>query len=344
MRIINCLSSCADRHFLFRLSSNCSLFLALSLFAPTESVARLAEAGENPMASGVVGVTRWTMINVTPANAQADCHLLEFPDNKVVLIDTADAVDAPGAALAYLQQRGISYVDLVVISHFHLDHYGRLTDIIDAGIKVRRVAINLPYDRKMADREHPWGCNWDHVMSVLQFLNDRQIPYFTPKAGDRLIEVASEEVPVYLEVVCLFDGANAPFEVTINDTSILLRLTVGSHRVLFTGDAGRGLGDYLLTTDTDLSADVLKVPHHGAEVHPSNEFYDRIKPKVALVPVSENLWVNDPRLRRSRLYFLERGIPVFVSGIDGHTTVHLTAVGYQIKSERGAEFRSDHVR
>ncbi len=44
--------------------------------------------------------TRWTMINVNPGEAQADCHLIEFPDGKKVLIDVANAADARGTALA----------------------------------------------------------------------------------------------------------------------------------------------------------------------------------------------------------------------------------------------------
>src|SRR5580700_10579582 len=84
--------------------------------------------------------TRWTMINVTPGQVQADCHLIEFPDGSKVLIDIADAMDAPGTALAFFQKHKITHIDLVVISHFHKDHYGRLRDLIDAGIKIDRVA------------------------------------------------------------------------------------------------------------------------------------------------------------------------------------------------------------
>ena len=78
--------------------------------------------------------TSWTMINVCPGNEQADCHLIEFPDGRKALIDIADAGDAPGTALAYLKSHGVTAVDLVIISHFHRDHYGRLTDLIDTAV------------------------------------------------------------------------------------------------------------------------------------------------------------------------------------------------------------------
>jgi len=47
-----------------------------------------------------------------------------------VLIDIADGADAPGRAIGYLQARKITKIDLVVISHFHKDQYGRLPDLI----------------------------------------------------------------------------------------------------------------------------------------------------------------------------------------------------------------------
>ena len=46
--------------------------------------------------------------------AQADCHLLSLPDGTYALIDAADAVDAPGTALAYLQKHQIKRLALVV--------------------------------------------------------------------------------------------------------------------------------------------------------------------------------------------------------------------------------------
>ena len=86
---------------------------------------------------------RWTMVNVCGNDAQADYHLLQFPDGSFAAIDLADAVDAPGMAVAFLKKHRVQRLKLVVLSHFHADHYGRLRDVIKAGIVVERVAINL---------------------------------------------------------------------------------------------------------------------------------------------------------------------------------------------------------
>jgi len=273
------------------------------------------------------------MINVTPKQLQSDCHLLELPNGSNVLIDAAEASDAPGTVVAFLKARHIRRLDLVVISHFHWDHYGKLLEIINAGINVDRVAINLPASREIADAEKPWGCNWEDVQAVLRFLADHRIPYFTPRMGERLIEIKRGGVTTALDAVCLYDGINTPIGRTdINDTSILVRLTHGPTRVLFTGDLNQRLGAWLATSDLDLKADILKVPHHGAEGVAPNEFFAKVDPKVVLVPSPKELWFS-LRSKRVRDYFAEHKVPAYVSGIHGSVTVEMNATGYEIKPE-----------
>ncbi len=284
--------------------------------------------------------TRWTMINVTPGQVQADCHLIEFPDGSKVLIDIADAMDAPGTALAFLQKHKITHIALVVISHFHKDHYGRLKDLINAGIKVDRVACNLPASREQMDREHQNTplADWDDVMSVLQFLHQKQIPYFRPKAGDRLIEVPlAHGLVATLDVVCLYDGVHTPIgETSINDTSIIVRLSHGPIRALFTGDLMSPLATWLAKSNFDLAADLLKVQHHGAYWSGPDKFFIRVNPKAALVPAPKELWVSllDKRIRD---YLSEHHIPTYVSGINGNVTVIMTTKGFTIQAEHQEE-------
>jgi competence protein ComEC len=277
--------------------------------------------------------TRWTMINVTPAQLQADCHLIEFPDDTRVLIDAAEAADAPGVLLAYLQAHKIKRLNLVLLSHFHRDHYGKLLDIINSGIKVDRVALNLPASREIADVEKPWGCNWEEVQSVLRFLADRHIPYFTPRNGERLIEIKRKGITTALDVVCLYDGIATPIGRTdINDTSMIVRLTHGPTRVLFTGDLNQRLGAWLANSDFDLKADILKVPHHGTEGTAPNEFFAKVGPKIAMVPSPKGLWFS-LRSKRIRDYFSEHQIPVYVAGIHGSVTVEMSGGSYVVATE-----------
>jgi len=278
------------------------------------------------------------MVNVCPGAEQADCHLIEFPDGRKALIDIADAGDAPGAALAFLKAHRVAAIDLVVISHFHRDHYGRLRDLINSGVRIGRVAINLPSAAdERAEHEKPWGFDRQDVESVLRLLGEQHIPCFTPKAGDRLMEIPLAGGKVAsLDVVCLFDGFVPSYgETDVNDTSIIVRLSHGTTRALFTGDLNAELGGVLAKSDFDLKADILKVPHHGTEGCAPNAFFDRVHPQAALVPSPKGLWLS-PRSKRIRDYFSDHAIPTYVCGIDGHVTVIMTASGFSIEAERGA--------
>ncbi len=274
------------------------------------------------------------MLNVTPAEAQADCHLLEMPDGSNILIDAAEAIDAPGTAVAHLQRLKIKHLALVIISHFHRDHYGRLLDIIKSGITVDRVVLNVP-DKGSADREIPWGCDWHDVQAILAELRARRIPYSTPKAGDRIWEYKSYNgVTCGIDVLCCYDGLHSPLGATdVNDTSIILRVFNGAKRIVFTGDLNHTLGAYLAKSDVDLHADLLKVPHHGTEGVAPNEFFDRVGANAALIPSPKHLW-ESARSMRIRNYFIEHNIPVYVTGINGNVTVTLKADGYTIETER----------
>ncbi len=273
------------------------------------------------------------MVNVSPNREQADCHLLEFPDGTRVLIDIADAADAPGAALEYLAARKIDRIDLIVITHFHQDHYGRLRDLLRAGVKVGRVAVNPPASREIGDREKPWGLDWDDMQSVLELLRTNRIPYFTPKAGERLVDLTSGGVSIHLDTICAYDGVHTPVGITdVNDTSIVLRLTHGHTRALFTGDLNGKLGQWLAANCRDLSADLLKMPHHGTEGCAPDTFYGRVQPKAALVPAPRELWLSK-RSERTRTYLAQRGIPAFISGIHGNVIVSLTENTFTIHAE-----------
>jgi competence protein ComEC len=280
--------------------------------------------------------TRWTMINVAPGQVQADCHLIEFPDGSNVLIDIADAMDSPGTALAFLQNHKIKHINLVIISHFHKDHYGRLRDLVNSGIKVDRVACNIPATREQMDREHQGTplADWDDMMSVLQLLREKQIPYFRPKAGDRLMEVpVAPGLTASLDVICLYDGIHTPIGKTdINDTSIIVRLSHGPVCALFTGDLNNPLGTWLAQSTFDLKADLLKAPHHGTEGCAPNAFFDRVDPKAVLIPTPTTYWFS-LRSKRIRDYFSQHHIPTYVSGINGNVTVVMTAQGFTIQEE-----------
>jgi competence protein ComEC len=105
-------------------------------------------------------------------------------------------------------------------------------------------------------------------------------------------------------------------------------LTYGSTRFLLMGDAHKRVEEELLREGVSLSADVLKVGHHGASDVLSNAFLTRVNPAFAVISINKDNVRGYPSpsvLRRLR----NRGIGVFLTY--EHGTVEFISDGEGIR-------------
>ena len=68
-----------------------------------------------------------------------------------------------------------------------------------------------------------------------------------------------------------------------NDNSLVLILNCFNRRILLTGDILDDGEKAILVTGEDLSADILKVAHHGQDDSTSQEFINRVKPSYCII-------------------------------------------------------------
>lgn len=271
---------------------------------------------------------QWTMININSRAWQGDAHLLRLPDKKVFLID---AGDSDGQLVPYLRSKAIHSIDKILISHAHKDHYIGIFAILAASIPIREVWMQFPV-KKDCDRESPWGCDWKNLEKLRRALKSYAVPLKGPKQGDIYFESGN----VKLQLLYLFDGINTPIGQTdINDTSMVLKLTHGKRSALFTGDLNLPMGKYLAQHGKNLSADIIKIPHHGAEGLAPNEFLEKVGAKLALVPAPKTLWDGD-RCDRIRSYLQAKKIQTFVNGVDGNVTVEFHGDQYTVSANAGS--------
>jgi competence protein ComEC len=92
------------------------------------------------------------------------------------------------------------------------------------------------------------------------------------QAGDSF-----EQDGVLLEVLWPPPGYN---DANANDTALIIRITYGTTRVLLTSDS-EAADQLALMKESDVRADILKVPHHGSKTT-SPEFLAAVAPSVAL--------------------------------------------------------------
>lgn len=266
---------------------------------------------------------RWTVLDVSDENSQADANLLEFGNGEVVLID---AGETSHHLIPQLQKLKIRRINKVVISHPHKDHYNGVYSLIASSIIIDELYLNLP-PRDICDSEIPWGCDFGDLERLIVASNRKNILIKKATTGDTLVRFGN----LHLNVLIAHDGVSAPVGATdINDLSLIMSLKNDSTRALFTGDLNNKLGSFLaLNMPIDLKAQLLKVPHHGADSLAPNSFFEAVSPLEAFVPSPDSLWLSD-RSKRARTWFNSRGLHPMVTGHVGAVRIELFPNSYQI--------------
>jgi beta-lactamase superfamily II metal-dependent hydrolase len=200
-------------------------------------------------------------------------------------------------------------VDVFAMSHADLDHYSAF-ELIFGG----------------ANPRYELGAFWHapdtaattKAVELLSFLSYGLTPQIVAAAdvaggGATIGEMAVGEITwTALHPTEAFASA----ESEKNENSLVLLLTFGDVRFLFTGDIEREAEDALETIPLPAGPLVLKVSHHGSTSSTSTDFLSWADPELAIVggDADDLSFTVSSRLER-------RDIPTFVTGIHGTVTV-----------------------
>jgi len=202
---------------------------------------------------------------------QGDAEYIVLPNNKTVLIDGGPS---NSNISAFITAQNISTIDYVILTHPHSDHYQGLNYVFD------NCQVKHFYDTKMNNS----GATGDDSLRNKALVEGCSIYY--PSAGDTLNwdnDVAIKVLNACPNTASSSDGT------TINNASIVLKLTYESTSILLTGDIDSTVESTLVSTyGNDLSASILKVTHHGSAYGSSTAFLDKVKPTRAYIEVGAN--------------------------------------------------------
>jgi competence protein ComEC len=256
---------------------------------------------------------------------QGDSILVQGEEG-AILVDGGRAVAGRqdlgrDAVLPALRALGVSRLEAVVVSHADLDHRGGLAAVLKA----------VPVDALWL----PAGAENDSGLGDLLSLAERRgIARRALAAGDAPLRVGD------LVVETLWPQRSAERRHwSRNDRSLVLRVQVADDRVLLTGDVGADVERVLIASGVDVSADVLKLPHHGSRTSSTPEFLAAVGAEVLLLsaPCGGRSGLPDARL-------LERlraeTAALAWTGRDGASTVVASRAGRPRRLLRWAPERS----
>lgn len=227
---------------------------------------------------------------------QGDCILITSPDKKHILIDGGgkpqnlySSVDVGrDVLLPYLYKHGVNKIDLIISTHSHDDHIGGLLPVIE-DFNYERIVCGQYGDNRL-HREFEFE---DDVISGVE-------------EGDVI------KVGKYIELYIL-NPSN--MEEDENDCSIVTQLVYKDFSALFTGDISADVEKGLNV----VSADILKIPHHGSAASLDQYFLERVNPQVAVICVGDNNYghPSDTIIKTIE----EKGIKLYRTDRDGEITI-----------------------
>lgn len=195
---------------------------------------------------------------------QADSILIQS-DEKAMLIDAGNNGDSE-AVVEYIKAQGIKTLTYVIGTHPHEDHIGGLDAVIES------FDIDQVYMPKAKSTTKTFE-------DVLKAISNKGLKVTTPIPRTNL-ELGSAKLTIL--------APNSSSYEETNNHSIVIKLSHRNNSFLFTGDAEDVSEKEMIGKGFDLSADVLKVGHHGSSSSTTKDFLDRVNPKYAVISVGKD--------------------------------------------------------
>jgi competence protein ComEC len=202
---------------------------------------------------------------------QGDAILIQAPGGKKVLLDGGEDGDKLLSNLDEEFGWRDKKIDLMVLSHPHADHVRGFNSLFGRYQISEVVGTGVLHNSSVYEA---WLTN----------IKNNNLKLKTVKAGET-IDLGGGAT---LQVLFPFSDLNGQTVSNLNNSSLVLKLTYGQISFLLTGDAEEEVEKQLLASSVDVSAQVLKVAHHGSANATSMKFLEAVKPQLAIISVGKD--------------------------------------------------------
>ncbi|MEZ4200194.1 MAG: ComEC/Rec2 family competence protein [Candidatus Paceibacterota bacterium] len=214
---------------------------------------------------------------------QGDAIFIQSPTGTQMLIDggRGSAVLRELGAVMSARDRTIDYI---VATHPDADHVGGLHDVLE------RYAIEHVIRTENESDTPVW-----HAVEEAIREEGARVTY--ARRGQRIDLGAGAVAEVFFPEGDMSESES-------NTASIILKLTYGEHSWLLTGDAPKGIEEYLVLTEGQhLKSTALKVGHHGSRTSTSELFLDEVEPQYAVISSGKDNQYGHPHVEVTDLLF-----------------------------------------
>lgn len=211
---------------------------------------------------------------INDGSESMEVHFIDVGQGDAILVEIASSallIDAGENHMAstvvnYLQKQGIEKLDYIIGTHPHSDHIGGLDYVIntfgaDTILMPEAVHTTKTYE------------------DVLEAIEDKGMKITLPRVGEEY-----RLGPASFSIL----APNSSDYNDLNDYSVGIRLVYKNSEFLLVGDASIFSEQEMLQNGLDLTADVLKISHHGSEYSSCAEFLDAVSPTHAVISVGED--------------------------------------------------------
>lgn len=255
---------------------------ATSKYTSESTTKSSSQASETTVTTAETSGTGFTTSTspVSPGGSAMSVHFIDVGQGDSILIiqdDFAMLIDAGDnnkgrLVVNYIREQGIERLEYVIGTHPHADHIGGLSDVINE-LEIGRIIL--------PDISHTTKTFEDMLLAIQK--KDLRIT----KA------VHGESYVLGLAIIDIL----GPITVNANDlnnASVVCKISFGETAFMFTGDIEVKSESEILRQGYDLSADVLKVSHHGSSTSSLPAFLSAVNPEHAVILCGEGNRYNHP--------------------------------------------------
>lgn len=241
---------------------------------------------------------------------QGDSTLIQVED-KNILIDAGEN-DKGSLVVDYLHNQGVTEIDLLIATHPHSDHIGGL-DVVVENFDIGEIIMP--------------ELNGDNIPTTKTYLD---LLAAIDNKGYSITAATSGQVyginQAHLSILGPIDEYS-----NLNNDSVVSKFQYGDISFLFCGDVEKEAENDLLELNTDLSATVLHVNHHGSSTSNTEKFLESVNAQCYVISVGSGNSYGHPHAE-----IIERLGDKYIYRTDEQGSIVFTTDGKElsVKTER----------